>query len=382
MTEKIKAGVSGGGFIGEAHIEALRRIGVKVAGIAEADAALARQKADQLGIEKSYGCFEEMVRDPQIDSVHITSPNYLHYEQAKQALLCGKHVVCEKPLTLTSAQSAELAELAAQKNLVGAVSHNIRFYPLVQQARAMVQEGQLGHIFIIQGSYLQDWLLLDTDWNWRLEPELGGDMRAVADIGSHWLDLVTFICGKKLVEVFADFKTFLPVRKKPAKAVETYSGKLDAAEEYEKKEIKTEDYASILLHFEGGAKGVLTVSQVCAGRKNRLYFEISGSERSIGWDSQVPNEMWVGKRTGPNACLLKDPSLVAEPVRSSISFPGGHNEGFPDTFKQLFRQFYAYIAQKDFSKARNFPTFEDGYQALTMVEAVGRSAREGTWSKV
>ncbi len=382
MTETIKAGVSGGGFIGEAHIEALRRIGVKVAGIAEADAALAREKADQLGIEKSYGCFEEMVHDSQIDSVHITSPNYLHYEQAKQALLCGKHVVCEKPLTLTSAQSAELAELAAQKNLVGAVSHNIRFYPLVQQARAMVQEGQLGHIFIIQGSYLQDWLLLDTDWNWRLEPELGGDMRAVADIGSHWLDLVTFICGKKVVEVFADFKTFLPVRKKPAKAVETYSGKLDAVQEYEKKEIKTEDYASILLHFEGGAKGVLTVSQVCAGRKNRLYFEISGSERSIGWDSQVPNEMWVGKRTGPNQCLLKDPSLAAEPVRSSISFPGGHNEGFPDTFKQLFRQFYAYIAQKDFSKVRNFPTFEDGYQALTMVEAVGRSARKGTWSKV
>ena len=258
MVKKIKVGISGGGFVGNAHVEALRRIGVEVVGIAEATSELAKQKADALGLQKGYQSFEDMITDSQIQSVHIASPNFLHYRQVKMALLAQKHVICEKPLTLKSSESLELLKLAVEKNLVNAVNHNMRFYPMTQQARAMVQSGKIGNVYIIQGSYLQDWLLLETDWNWRLEPELGGDMRAVADIGSHWLDLITFITGKKVVEVLADFKTFLPIRKKPLKEVETFAGKLKSSMEYEEKEIKTEDYASILLHFEVGAHGALT----------------------------------------------------------------------------------------------------------------------------
>lgn len=382
MVKKIKVGISGGGFVGNAHVEALRRIGVEVVGIAEATSELAKQKADALGLQKGYQSFEDMITDSQIQSVHIASPNFLHYRQVKMALLAQKHVICEKPLTLKSSESLELLKLAVEKNLVNAVNHNMRFYPMTQQARAMVQSGKIGNVYIIQGSYLQDWLLLETDWNWRLEPELGGDMRAVADIGSHWLDLITFITGKKVVEVLADFKTFLPIRKKPLKEVETFAGKLKSSMEYEEKEIKTEDYASILLHFEGGAHGALTVSQVSAGRKNRLFFEISGSKSSLAWDSQCPNELWVGQRSTANQVILKDPSLVIDEVRNCISFPGGHNEGYPDTFKQLYREVYNYIARGNFSAPRNFPTFEDGYRALKMVEAVGKSAREGSWVKI
>lgn len=382
MVKKIKVGISGGGFVGNAHVEALRRIGVEVVGIAEATSELAKQKADALGLQKGYQSFEDMITDSQIQSVHIASPNFLHYRQVKMALLAQKHVICEKPLTLKSSESLELLKLAVEKNLVNAVNHNMRFYPMTQQARAMVQSGKIGNVYIIQGSYLQDWLLLETDWNWRLEPELGGDMRAVADIGSHWLDLITFITGKKVVEVLADFKTFLPIRKKPLKEVETFAGKLKSSMEYEEKEIKTEDYASILLHFEGGAHGALTVSQVSAGRKNRLFFEISGSKSSLAWDSQCPNELWVGQRSTANQVILKDPSLVIDEVRNCISFPGGHNEGYPDTFKQLYREVYNYIARGNFSAPRNFPTFEDGYRALKMVEAVGKSAREGSWIKI
>lgn len=382
MVKKIKVGISGGGFVGNAHVEALRRIGVEVVGIAEATSELAKQKADALGLQKGYQSFEDMITDSQIQSVHIASPNFLHYRQVKMALLAQKHVICEKPLTLKSSESLELLKLAVEKNLVNAVNHNMRFYPMAQQARAMVQSGKIGNVYIIQGSYLQDWLLLETDWNWRLEPELGGDMRAVADIGSHWLDLITFITGKKVVEVLADFKTFLPIRKKPLKEVETFAGKLKSSMEYEEKEIKTEDYASILLHFEGGAHGALTVSQVSAGRKNRLFFEISGSKSSLAWDSQCPNELWVGQRSTANQVILKDPSLVIDEVRNCISFPGGHNEGYPDTFKQLYREVYNYIARGNFSAPRNFPTFEDGYRALKMVEAVGKSAREGSWIKI
>jgi len=280
MADRVKAGVAGTGFIGTAHVEALRRAGVDVVGLAEATPELCAQKAAELGIPKAFASFEAMIADPEIQAVHITTPNYLHYPQVKAALLAGKHVVCEKPLTMKSSEAEELVKLAAEKKLVNAVNHNIRFYPLAQQAHAMIKNGEIGNVYIIQGSYLQDWLLLDTDWNWRLEPELGGDMRAVADIGSHWLDLLTFIADLKIVEVCADFSTFLPIRKKPKKEMETFTGKIQTAAEYDEMPIGTEDYASVLLHFENGLRGVLTVSQVSAGRKNRLFQSVSSSSQS------------------------------------------------------------------------------------------------------
>jgi len=273
-------------------------------------------------------------------------------------------------------------KLAQETGLVGAVNFNIRMYPLVQHARSLVQSGALGTPYIIQGSYLQDWLLLPTDWNWRLEPGLGGTLRAVADIGSHWMDLMTFVTGLRIQEVYADSKTFLPTRKKPPKALETFTGKLLTPADYVDQPIHTEDYASILLHFEGGACGVLTVAQICSGRKNRLFFEINGSKSSVAWDGENPNELWLGQRDGPNQTVIKDPSLLSAEGRATASYPGGHAEGFPDTFKQQVKKIYDYIFAGDFGKVPDFPTFADGHYEMLLCEAVERSAKEKVWIKV
>ncbi len=379
---EILVGLVGTGFIGPAHLEALRRNNIRVVGLAESTAELAQQKAAQLGIERGYASFEEMIADPRITAVHLATPNNLHYPHARAALMAGKHVICEKPLAMNSQESGELVKLAAEKKLVNAVNYNLRFYPVVQQARAMVQNGELGSLYILQGSYLQDWLLYPTDWNWRLEPHLGGTLRAVADIGSHWLDLLTFITGLRVEAVFADFKTFLPVRKRPARPVETFSGKLLQPSDYVDQPISTEDYATILLHYANGTRGVLTVSQVSAGRKNRLFFEIDGAVSALSWDSEHPNDLWLGHRDGPNGLLMKDPSLVAPEVREIISYPGGHQEGFPDTFKQLAGKVYRYIRRGDFSTPPDFPTFADGHYEMLLCEAVERSAKEGRWVKI
>jgi predicted dehydrogenase len=306
----------------------------------------------------------------------------LHYPQAKAALKAGKHVVCEKPLAMNSQESAELVRIAEETGLVNAVNFNIRFYPMAQQARQMVQSGEIGDIFILQGSYLQDWLLLATDWNWRLEPELGGTLRAIGDIGSHWLDLMTFITGLKVKEVYADFKTFYPVRKKPLKPLETFTGKMLTPEDFEEKTVTTEDYASVLLHYENGVQGVLTVSQVSSGRKNRIYFEINGSKSSLVWNGERPNELWIGHRSEPNQVLMKDPSLLSPEARATASYPGGHNEGFPDTFKQLYTKVYDYILAGDYAAKPDFPTFADGHYEQVLCEAIERSAKEGKWVEV
>jgi predicted dehydrogenase len=378
----INVAVVGTGFIGPAHIEALARNGIHVAGLVENSLELAQKKAVELGIPHAYKSFKELLTDKDVDVIHLAVPNHLHHPYSRAALLAGKHVVCEKPLAMNSKESAELVKLAREKNLVNAVNFNIRMYPLVQQARSMVQSGEIGDIFIIQGSYLQDWLLLPTDWNWRLEPKLGGTLRAVGDIGSHWLDLMTFITGLKIEEVFADFKTFLPIRKKPTKPVETFSGKLLTPEVYIDQPIFTEDYATIMLHFENGVSGVLTVAQVCSGRKNRLYFEINGCKSSIAWDGERPNEMWVGHRDMANQVLIKDPSLLSPQARETMSYPGGHAEGFPDTFKQLQKKIYDYIFAGDFTKKPDFPTFEDGHYEMLLCEAIEQSAKEKVWVKI
>lgn len=379
---KIKVGIVGTGFIGPVHLEALRRNNVSVVGLAEATPELAAEKAADLGIEKAYESFESMLANPDIDVVHLATPNFLHYPQAKAALEAGKHVVCEKPLATTSEESADLLRIAKETGKVNAINFNIRFYPMAQQARSMVQSGEIGDIFILQGSYLQDWLLLPTDWNWRLEPDLGGTLRAVGDIGSHWLDLMSFVSGLKVKEVFADFKTFHPIRKKPLKELETFTGKLLTPEDYEDKPIKTEDYASILLHYENGVRGILTVSQVSSGRKNRIYFEINGSKSSLAWNGERPNELWIGQRSGPNQVMMKDPSLLSPDALATASYPGGHNEGFPDTFKQLYTKVYDYILAGDFTAETGFPTFADGHYEQVLCEAIETSAKEGRWVEV
>ncbi|MEA3326714.1 MAG: Gfo/Idh/MocA family oxidoreductase [Chloroflexota bacterium] len=383
MARKFKVGVIGIGFIGPAHIEGIRRQGFEVVAIAEATQELAEKAAERLLVPKAYGDWKDLIADPEIDVVHIASPNFLHFTHAKAALEAGKHVICEKPLAMTAEESGELVRLAESKDLVNAVNFNIRFYPLVYDAKARIKAGELGdQIYIIQGSYLQDWLLLDTDWNWRLEPELGGELRAVADIGSHWMDLVTFITGTRIISVFADFQTFLPIRRKPKKKIDTFGGKIEIDMEYEEKPIYTEDYASILFKFENGARGVMTVSQVSSGRKNRLFFEINGSDSSLIWDSEIPNQMTVGHRFEPNQLIIKDPSLMKDAAQWTASYPGGHAEGFPDTFKQLQRAVYRYIVKGDYKAEKDFPTFRDGHNNILVDEAILKSAKENRWVDV
>ncbi len=379
---KIKVGVVGTGFIGPAHIEALRRLpNVEVTALCEVNIELATAKAAQLGIERPC-TFDQLLAMEDIVSVHVCTPNFLHFSQAKAALLAGKHVVCEKPLAKDLHEAAELVELARETGLVNAVHFNLRYYPLVRHMKALRESGELGDIYSILGSYLQDWLFYNTDYNWRLEPDKSGDSRAIADIGSHLMDILEYITGLKTVEVMADFNTIHKTRKKPLKAVETYSGKMLQPEDYADVAINTEDHANVLLRFDNGNRGSITVSQVSAGRKNQLKLEISGSNKTFAWNSESPNELWIGNRDKANEYLMRDPSLVAAGARSIISFPGGHNEGFPDTSKQLFKEVYDAIAQNKMADQATFPTFADGYRELLICERILESNKKQGWVTV
>jgi predicted dehydrogenase len=375
---KLCAGVIGTGFIGPAHVEALRRLGVDVVALSASSQQRAETKAQDMNIPRAYGDYRKLINDGDVDVVHICSPNNMHYAMAKTAIAAGKNIVCEKPLAMNSKESGELVKLAEKSGKVHAVCYNIRFYPLCLQAREMVQQGELGEIYFIKGSYLQDWLYYDTDWNWRVTPEAGGDLRAVADIGTHWMDLVSSISGSKISRVNADMKTFIPVRKKPKVQMETFKGKELKQADYEEYSISTEDYASILLEFSNGSKGVLIVSQIAAGRKNMLRFEIYGSKKAVAWSGETPNELWVGYRDKPNEVIIKDPSLVAENARNYTSYPGGHTEGFPDTFKQLFKCVYAAIEEGKPTEPL-YPTFLDGHHEVLICRAIKQSARTGSW---
>ena len=289
-----------------------------------------------MSIPKAFGNYQDLLADSEIQVIHNCTPNHLHHQVNKDILAAGKHVISEKPLAMDTGESSELVRLAKESGLIHAVDFNYRFYPLVQHARAMVAAGEVGEIFAVHGSYLQDWLFLATDWNWRLIPELSGDSRAIADIGSHWCDLLQFITGQTITRVFADLRTVHKQRMKPKKEVETYAGKELSPDDYEPQDINTEDYASVLFELSGGAHGVFTVSQVSAGRKNRLSFEIDGSNCAVGWDQERPNEMWLGFREKANQVLMKDPSLLHESAREYAHYPGGHPEAYPDGPKKPF----------------------------------------------
>ena len=367
---EIKAAVVGTGFIGVVHVEALRRLGVEVTGVVGSSPERAAAKAKAAALPPPYSSFEAMLADPAVDVVHLTTPNNLHFDQARAALAAGKHVVCEKPLAMTSAETAELLRLAERSGLVHAVNFNVRFYPQCQEARARVRAGELGEVRLISGGYLQDWLLLDTDWNWRLDPAAGGALRAVGDIGSHWLDLVQFITGRHVEAVLADLSTFIPVRRQPTGPVETFSGA--AAGETVDTPMETEDAAGILLRLSGGARGVVTVSQVSAGRKNRLSWEIDGSASSLAWASEAPEELWIGHRDRPNEVLLRERG----------DYPPGHAEGFADTFKHLYRAVYRAVAAGGPPPEPDYPTFADGHEEAVIGDAIGRSHAEQRWVSV
>ena len=382
MSHRTTVAVAGTGFIGPVHVEALTRLGIRVKGILGSSPKKSEEARKALYLEKAYHYFSEIIEDPEISAVHLAVPNVLHYEMAKQALLAGKHVMCEKPLAMTSKESQELVDLAAQTGLAAGVTYNIRFYPLNLSAREEIQSGSIGKIHSVVGSYVQDWLLYDTDYNWRVLAEQGGELRAVADIGTHWMDLVTSITGLEVESVFADLHTVHQTRKRPLGEVATFSGKSESKQEWEKIEIDTEDCGSILFRFTNGARGTLWVSQLTAGRKNCLRYEISGSEKALAWNSERPNEMWVGNRQQGSELRLKDPGQIGSLAAPFTNYPGGHNEGFPDTFKQCFRAFYDAIEKQIPASEALYPTFAQGHKEILLCEAILASHRNERWEKV
>lgn len=357
---EVGAAVVGTGFIGVVHVEALRRLGVQVHGVVGSTRERAAARSHELGLPPAYESFEAMLEDPRVDVVHVTSPNHLHHRHASAALRAGKHVVCEKPLAMDASESADLLRLAEKSGLVHAVNFNLRFYPLCQHVHGLVREGGLGRVRLISGHYLQDWLLLDTDWNWRVDPALGGALRAVADVGSHWMDLTSFLAGRRITDVMADLATFIPSRGGRA--------------------VTTDDAATIMLRYEDDVRGAFAVSQVSPGRKNSLAYEIDGSDSSAAWNSERPDELFLGHRGRPSEVLLRDPALMNDEGRRASWLPGGHAEGFAETFKALYAAVYAAVAAG--SPGSGYPTFADGHASMLVLDAVARSSRERRWIEV
>jgi predicted dehydrogenase len=373
------AAIIGLGFVGKAHLEALRRLGIPVRGILGSSPERTKEAVNELKIDRAYSALDELIQDSSVNVIHVCTPNYVHHHQTEAAMESDKHVMCEKPLAMNTRESQALIDLSRERNLVGGVTYNLRYYPLCQEARSLVRHGAIGEPRLIYGGFLQDWLLYPTDWNWRLEPQLGGDLRAVSDIGTHWLDLVTWITGRKVTSACADLATVNPIRKRPRGRVETFQKSQGESDDIK---ITTDDYASILLRFEDNARGVCTVSQVSSGRKAKLWFEIDGSEASLAWNSEEPNSLWIGRRGAANQEMPKDPSIMTPEARGYAAYPAGHAEGYPDTFVQLFKEFYGYIERGDFSQPRTFPTFETGHEEMRLCEIVAQSAREQRWVTV
>lgn len=383
--KKIRTAIIGSGFMGGAHLEALQRIGgVEVVMIASDDVKSGKALTDKFSVRDFTGDWKKAIVNSDVDVIHNCTPNHLHFEINKAAVKNNKHIISEKPLTVNSNQSAELVQLLKKHIVVNAINFNYRFYPIIQQAKSMIEQGDVGDIYLVHGNYLQDWLYYKSDYNWRLENNFGGNSRAIADIGSHWCDMVQFLTGSKIKKVFADLVTIHKTRIKPDKAVETFKGKEKKSSAGKEVQMKTEDAGSVLIQFENGAKGVFTVSQVSAGRKNHFWLEVDGSKKSFSWNQENPNELWIGYREKPNEVLIKDPSLLNENARKYASYPGGHPEGYPDGLKNLFASVYNYIREGKNPKKDepDFPTFEDGYIENKIVDAILKSNKARKWVEI
>jgi len=374
------AAVIGLGFVGRAHVDSLRRLGVPVRGILGSSKERTEESCKLLGLEHAYGSLDELAKDDAVTVVHVCTPNYVHFEQSSRMLRAGKHVLCEKPLAMDSRESEMLVKLAKETGRVGGVAYNLRYYPLCHEARELVAKGAIGQPRLVHGSFLQDWLVYRTDWNWRLDSKLGGELRAISDIGTHWLDLVQWLTNSKVSDVCADLATVVPVRDRPRGRVETFQKASKG--DHDEVPMTTDDYASVLLHFEREMHGVMTVSQVSAGRKTRLWYEINGSDGSLSWNSEEPNELWLGRRDKWNEELIKDPGLMSPATRAYAAYPGGHAEGYPDTFYQLFRDFYDYVDAGNFSAPRKFPTFSTGHDEMLLCDAILKSSQDRSWTRV
>ena len=376
-------GIIGTGFMGSAHTEALRRLGIDPVGIVGSSPERARAKATKAPLPPVVDSVEELLADPSVQSVHVTSPNHLHAEHVRAAIGAGKHVVCEKPLGISAVETAELLALAEAAGVVHAVCFNLRYYPQNQNAAALVADDVIGAPRFVTGRYHQDWLLLDTDWNWRLDSGRQGQLRAVADIGSHWLDLTRFLTGRDVVEVCADLHTFITERNRPLGDVETFGASgVGTDVERVSEQVQSEDAAGLLLRYDDGVRGACSVSQVSAGRKNTVDWEIDGATSAMAWTSEDPEQLWIGHRNRPSELLAKDPAVMTSAGVAAAGYPAGHVEGYPDTFRGLFADVYRDVAAGAPSPRPTYPTFADGHDAVLVCEAISASARSGAWAKV
>ncbi len=376
--KKLRTAVFGTGFMGKVHTEGIRRLGsVEIVAIAASTEEKARKFADEVSVEGATGDYRTLLTDPTLDAVHVCTPNALHFPMAMDALKAGKNVLCEKPLATSVTEAEQLVAEANSRNLANCTFHNLRYYPMVQQMRRLRESGELGEIYAVQGTYSQDWLLYDTDWNWRIDTGANGRSRAFADIGTHWCDMVEHISGERITSLCADLQTFHKTRKRPKGSVETFSGKTLEPSDYEEVPIDTEDFAAVLLRLGEQTRGAFTVSQISAGRKNRLFMEVYGSKGSVAWNQEQPDELWMGDRNKPNRVIVKDPSLMLDAARSYADLPGGHSEGYDDTFKQVFRRFYRTVADR--SAAVEYPQFADGLRQLRILDKVLESSKARAW---
>ena len=376
--KEYQAAVIGTGFIGGVHIEAIRRLGnVNVAALC--DTMGAEKKAEQFCVKKAYSDYRSMMDELELDAVHICTPNHTHYEIAKYAIQKGIHVICEKPFSTTVQEAEELVALAKEKGVVGAVNFHNRLYPIPNEMHEMIKHGEAGTLFSVHGGYIQDWLLYETDYNWRLEKGQVGKTRAIADIGSHWMDLVEFVTGEHIKRVCAKFRTVYPYRKKSLNRVETFQTVQGAGMEYEDVPIDTEDEAVLIFELDGGAIGSGIISMVYAGKKNTTMLDIAGSRLALSWNSESLNELWIGHRDQANELLTKDAALLHGGAAKLASYPSGHVEGFADAFKQMFRQFYDSL---DGTEKGEFARLEDGLREMRLCEAVYESAMSDSWVEV
>lgn len=384
--KRLGYGIVGAGFVGPHHIEAVRRLGfVEIVALADANLALAKGKAAQLYVPRAYGSYEELIADPEIQVVDIATPTYLHHRIALAAIAARKHVIVDKPMATTAGEAREMTEAAHAARVVNAVTFNYRYNPVVQQARVLIRRGDVGQIRFVHGHYMQEWLLRDTDFSWRLEPEKAGPACVVGDAGAHWFDLAQHLTGLRVESVLADLTTTIKTRKRPlGEWREAFAGNSGGATE--DFAVCVDDLGCVVLRFENGAVGNFFGCQLCAGHKNDLRIEVNGSECSLAWQQERPNELWIGRRGAPNEVLLKDPALLDPSVRHYAALPGGHNEAWPDAFRNLMRNVLTFIAEeRDPASADGelFPTFETGYRVAAIVDAAVRSQQQGSrWVEV
>ncbi|WP_017726475.1 Gfo/Idh/MocA family protein [Halalkalibacterium ligniniphilum] len=373
----MKVGIVGTGFTAQAHIEALKRLhNVNIIAISSRNLEKARAFAKKYDIRKSYDDFYALIDDEEVEVIHNCTPNHVHFDVMKYALEKNKHIISEKPLALNSKQSEQLLQLAEKSRGIAGVCFNYRFFPMVQQLKAMISDRQHGKPFLVRGGYIQDWLLYPSDYNWRLEPEMNGPSRAIADIGSHWCDTIQFVLGKKIVAVFADLETVHKERFKAKEEQQTFGSATSG--EVEKRLISTEDFGSVLVRFEDGVKGSFTVSQVTAGRKNHFHFEISTEQAAYYWDQEKPNTLWIGHRDEANKELVKDPSLLDERAVKYAHYPGGHQEGWPDALKNLFVDFYQTIENGQI-EVGSFATIQESHHVMKLIDAILESNEKQQW---